>query len=262
MKKFLFLLTVLSLSAGLLAAEVSKDQCVRKGDKYIYAGDECIQFYVADGDKESALTILVHGTWRAGTNTLGRYGPFADNLAMMTDITTVAVALPGYSGSSSNKLKALIHKDKNRPQAATRAYVEFLGELVLALKKRFNAKEVTLVGHSAGAMMSATLLGLRPGLINNIALAGGKYDIHKTHKDRTLISAVDVLGKIPKSTKILLIYGTEDTISKPETTIEFYKIAKEAGLNVRLVKAEGAAHIDLDMTDAATEAIVKMVEEE
>ena len=41
------------------------------------------------------------------------------------------------------------------------------------------------------------------------------------------ISIVDVLDKVNKKTKFVLVYGNVDDISKPQTTIDFYNLAKE-----------------------------------
>ena len=260
-KKLLLSAIVASaLSANLFAKNINESECGAKGDGYIFAGGECINFYKADGEKPSSLIIVVHGSWAEGTNTLGRYSPFADNLAMATDVTTIAVALPSYSGSSSNKIGPLIHTDK-RPLAATKEYVAFLGELIKKLKTKFNAKKVTFVGHSAGAMMGGTVLGLNPDLATNAVLVGGRYDIHAVNSDKSLISAIDVVDKISKNTKIALVYGTKDTISEPKVTTDFFSLAKSKGLNVTLVEVPNGEHLDLDMTDESVNAIKKLLEE-
>lgn len=243
-------------------ATVSQQQCNEKGDEYIYAGKECIQFAVSEGEVEGALNIIVHGTWKEGTNTLGRYAPFAETLNMNTDITTVAVALPGYSDSSTNHLKSLSYNSDKVNSAATKEYVEFLSKLVEALKEKYEASIVNLIGHSAGGMMSATLVGYKPDLIQTVTVAGGRFDIHETTDKKGYISLIDYVDNVKQDTKILLVYGTEDKISKPEVTTKFYEIAKSKGLNVTLVKVEGAAHMDLDMTDPSVEAITEMVAQE
>lgn len=240
-------------------AEVSKEQCASKGEEYIFAGGECIEFVENEGDIEGSLIIIVHGTWDAGTNTLGRYAPFGETLTMATDITSVAVALPGYSGSSTNNLQSLVHNGAKN-QAARKEYVDFLGELVLALKTKYKATKVTYVGHSAGAMMGATLTGFKPELINNMVAAGGRYDIHEVSDNKELVSIIDVMDKV-KNTKFLLIYGTADKISKPKVTKEFYKIAKAKSFDVKIVEVKDAVHIDLDMTDTSIEAITELLED-
>ena len=57
--------TALVVVAGLnlnAANLVSEPQCTDKGEEYIFAGGECIQFYESEGDKENELNIIVHGT--------------------------------------------------------------------------------------------------------------------------------------------------------------------------------------------------------
>ena len=244
---------VLGMSLNLFGAKISEDECNAKSDGFIFAGGECIQYAEVEGDVEDYLNIVVHGTWDEGTNTLGRYAPFAETLNMNTGITTVAVALPGYSGSSTNNFQALAHNG-TKNLAAKKEYIEFLGDLVQKLKEKYNAKVITYIGHSAGAAMGATLTGVRPSLINNIALAGGSY---KTN-EKGLIKISNFLKDLDKKTKYILIYGTEDKISEPKLTLDFYKVAKENGLDVQLVKVEDAAHLDLDMTDPSVEAITEI----
>ena len=55
---------------------IDKKQCINQGENFIFAGGECIEYYEASADREDILTIVVHGTWKEGTNTLGRYSIF------------------------------------------------------------------------------------------------------------------------------------------------------------------------------------------
>jgi pimeloyl-ACP methyl ester carboxylesterase len=268
MKNSIYKIYVTSILVGLFTTNifasnlVTEKQCIDKGDTYIFAGGECIQFYTSLGDKESELTILVHGTWKEGTNTLARYGPFSENLAMSTDITTVAVALPGYSDSSTNNFQALSHEGIEN-LAAQKEYIAFLSDLVKKLKEKFDADKINYIGHSAGAMMGATLTGFTPGLINTLTSAGGRYNIHETNKsNQALISLVDYVDAIDIDTQFLLIYGTKDTISEPSITKEFYEILKEKGFDATLVEVTDAVHLDLDMKETSVEAIVEMLDKE
>lgn len=261
-KKSLILSSLILISSlSLNAAKISEDECSKKGENFIFAGEECIQYAKFKGENEGAINIIVHGTWKEGTDTLARYAPFAEDIAMRTDVTTIAVALPGYSGSSTNNFTSLSHNGVEN-LGAKREYVEFLGELVKAFKKKYESSKITYIGHSAGCMMGATLSGIRPLLLDNVVCAGGVYDIKKEKPDlKNVISVVDVLNKVDKHTKFVLIYGTADDISKPQTTIDFYNLAKTKGLNVKLVEVKNAPHLDLDMTSESIEAIVEVIEQ-
>ncbi len=259
MTKKIYATMALISGISLSAASVTQDQCNAKGDDFIFAGGECIEYRAFEGDSES-INFIVHGTWPEGANTLGRYGPFAETVNFNTDITTIAVALPGYSGSSTNNFTALAHEGvKNL--AAKKEYVLFLGELIQAFKDKYEAQGVNYIGHSAAALMGGTLTGLKPELINNAMLVGGRYDIQKETGNKDLISMSNVLDNVSKDTNFVFVYGTADKISKPEVTTSFYEIAKNSGLNATLVKVQGAEHVDLDMTDPAVEAFTNLVSE-
>ena len=260
-KKLLVFFTLILFTLNLSAKSIDVKQCSSLGENFVFAGGECIETRVFEGDDNEHIMIIVHGIWDEGTNTLGRYAPFAETMNLNTDLTTIAVALPGYSKSSTNKLLSLANK-KKKNQAAKKEYIIFLAELIKTLKEKYTAKKVTYIGHSAGARMGATLTGIEPDLIQNIALVGGRYEVREENKEKDLISFANVIDKVNKNTKYLFIYGTKDTISKPEITTEFFKIAQTKALNAKLVKVDGAGHIDLDMTDESIEAIISMIEEE
>jgi len=260
MLKNILIAAMLFSTSFLFSKTVTNQECSDKGEGYIYAGGECINYAMFEGDDNDRLIIIVHGTWDEGSNVLGRYAPFAENLNMSTDVSTIAVALPGYSNSSLNKLKSIGSKEYNH-QAATKEYVKFIEKLVMALKEKYESKEITIVGHSAGAMMSGSLAGLNNSLLKNVVLVAGRYE-RPDYASESHLLAIDVLDKMNKDAKFIMIYGTKDKISKPSVTKEFYSKMKTEGLDVKLVEVKDAAHIDLDMTDTSVEAISELFEEE
>lgn len=255
MKKYLISLCLLT---SLFATD--KASCENKNGSFIYAKGECIEYKKYDGENDEALNIIIHGTWEEGSDTIARYSPLAEDIALRSDISTLAIALPAYSKSSSNKLLAIGNK-KVKNLAATKEYVEFLGVLVENLKEKYKSSKITLIAHSAGCMMSATLLGIKEDLVDNLVCMGGIYDIHKRSDDKSLISAIDIVDKISKKVKIVLVYGTLDDISTPQMTKDFYKLAKQKGLDVTLLELKDLGHMDLDSASQTKEAIEKLLEE-
>lgn len=256
LKKVLLLVLICSF---MWAEKITEDMCNKKDEGFVYAGNECINYEMFEGDDNDKLIIIVHGTWDEGSNVLGRYAPFAENVNMSTDVSTIAVALPGYSKSSLNKLKSIGSKEYNH-QAATKEYVEFLEKLVIALKSKYESKEITIIGHSAGAMMSASLAGLNKDLLKNIVLVAGRYERPDYSNEKHLL-AIDVLDNMDKNANFIMVYGSKDKISKPNVTKDFFKKMKTKGLNVKLVEVKDGVHIDLDMADTSVEAISSLFQE-
>ncbi len=247
---------ILFVSSNLFA--ITKSECLKKGEDFVFVKNECINYkaFVTD---EDALNIIVHGTWDEGTDIIARYSPFAEDISMRTDVSTIALALPGYSESTSENYKAIGNKEQKN-LAATKKYVDFFIALVEELKKEFESTKTTIIAHSAGCMLSATAIGIKPYLVDNLVCAGGVYDIHKKSPQKGLISAVDVIDKISKDTKIVLIYGSDDKVSTPKMSKDFYNLAKKKGLNVELVEVKNAAHMDLEMQKESLEAIENLFE--
>jgi len=259
MLKKLITTLFLGVFMSLNAANISEEECSKKEENFIFAAGECIEYRVFEGDGEN-INVIVHGTWPEGTNTLGRYSTFAETINFNTDLTTIAIALPGYSGSSTNRFTSLAHEGvKNL--GAKKEYVEFLGDLIQALKDNYEANGVNYLGHSAGAMMGGTLTGIRPGLITNAHLVGGRYDIQSETSNKDLISMSNVLDLIDRNTNFVLVYGTLDKISPPKRTIDFYKVMNKDDFNVSLVEVKDAEHLDLDMTNPSVEAFTELVSE-
>lgn len=257
MKKGLKLICLMVFFLTSLLASPKKE-CEKKGDNFIFIKDECINYKTFLGNSEG-LNIIVHGTWDEGTDVLSTYTAFAEDIALRSDVTTVVVAFPGYSESSSKKLKSIASKEQKN-LAATKEYIEFFVSLVESLKKEFESKYTTVIAHSAGCMLSATSLGFKDNLFENLLCAGGVYDIHKKTDQKGLISAIDVVDKISKDINFVIVYGTEDSVSTPKMNKDFYKIAKNKGLNVKLVEAKNASHMQLEMTGESIDAIENFFE--
>ena len=128
------------------------------------------------------------------------------------------------------------------------------------VKDKYEANEITYVGHSAGARMGATLTAMQPGLVTNAVLVGGGYETKPELKSHGAISFADVMNKADKQTKYIMVYGSADKISPPENTTVMYDKMKSAGFDVTLVEAKGKAHLDLEMTDASVDAIGSLFE--
>jgi predicted esterase len=247
MKNIFKILIVGVLHLNLYGVNISQNQCTKQGKNFIYVNKECIKIYESIGDNKNAITIVMHGTWPKHVNILSRYAIFAQDLSMQTDITTIAVALPGYSKSSSNNIKPLYHK-KAKEKSNIKKYTNFLSQLVYTLKKKYNAKIVNYIGHSASATMGARLATTSLSLIDNFILVGGKYNID--------------IKTLNKDANYILVYGTKDKISKPAITKKFYKNMKQNNFNVDIIKVKDGIHLDLDMTDECVNAITKLLQDQ
>jgi len=246
-------------SLSLNAIEITKEECNNKEDNYIYSGGECINFITYEGEDNEDIIVLVHGTWKEGTNILGRYNTFAENINMNTDKTVIAIALPGYSGSSMNNLLSIDNK-LYKHQATNIEYVDFLKSLMISLKEKYEAKNITFLGHSAGAKLGAVLAGKEPNLFKNVILVGGRYIRNEKDKKEVLMPSDLLLNNNENKTNFIFVYGTIDKISPPKNTIDFVKKLSSYNKKTQIFKSVNSPHLDLEMTETTMETINSLFE--
>ena len=257
MKNLSLLILIFLFISNAEAKKISQTQCEQKKDNFIFVQGECINYILAQGDKENHLNILVHGTWKKGTNILGRYAPLIEDIAMNTDISTLAIALPGYSKSSSNYFKDL---QSNKHQAYEKDYLEFVSQILEKFKKKYKVNNLHYIGHSAGASMGMTISIYKKDLITSMISIGAIYNIHKQTSKKNLYSVSDYIKEINHKKKYLLIYGEKDKISKAQETKDFYKRVKKRNIDVQIIEVKNAVHLDLEMTDTSLDAISDFLE--
>jgi predicted esterase len=209
---------------------------------FIYVAPECIQIHTAIGEQKGSLIVLLHGMWKDGANVLGIYSSFGEDVSMQTDKTVVAVAQPGYSGSSTHKFKAII---SNKKQTKNKKYLKFISNILKKLKSKHKTKTLVVVAHSAGASMIASIMTVNKGLIQVALLAGGKYDNIDTKK-------------LDKKAKYIVIYGDKDKISPPRRSINFHKRLQKQKLDTTILAIKDTGHAFLDTNDKVVEELIKL----
>ncbi|OPX26575.1 MAG: hypothetical protein DRG11_03200 [Epsilonproteobacteria bacterium] len=218
-----------------------ESKCEKKPN-HIYIAPECIELSTAIGEQKDSLIVLLHGMWKEGANVLGIYSSFAQDLSMQTDKTVVAVAQPGYSGSTTNKFKAIISDKK---QTKNKDYLEFISNILKNLKQKHKAKTLVVVAHSAGASMIATIMTKEKQLIQVAVLAGGKYDKIDTKK-------------LDKKAKYIVVYGEKDKISPPKRSINFHKNLQKQKLNTTILPIKDVGHSFLDTDDKVVDVVIAL----
>ncbi|OPX26851.1 MAG: hypothetical protein B1H07_03315 [Campylobacteraceae bacterium 4484_166] len=215
-----------------------KTDCEKKSN-FLYIKPECIQTYTAIGEQKNSLIVLLHGMWKPGANVIGIYGSFAEDLSMQTDKTVVAIAQPGYSGSSTYKFEAIM---KNKKQTKSKKYLQLLSNIFKQLKLKHKAKNLIVVAHSAGASMTTSIMTKEKNLIQTAVLAGGKYK----HID---------INKLEKKAKYILVYGDKDKISPPAFSVDFHKKLKNKNFDTVLMVIKDSGHAFLDMDDKVVDIL-------
>ncbi|WP_242118235.1 alpha/beta hydrolase family protein [Sphingomonas lacusdianchii] len=146
----------------------------------------------------------------------------------------VALLRPGYADAAGNVSPGTRGGTDGDSYTADR--VAAVADAVAGWRARYPQARTILVGQSGGAAMAATLMGVRPGLVDGVVLAGCPCMLPEWRKYRakqgatgfgTTVNSFDPLqtvGGIAPSTRVTLLVGAEDK----ETPLRFSRGYAEA----------------------------------
>ncbi len=255
MLKHIFILVFLITCS--YANKTYESACDTNNDQFIFSKSECINYVYEEADDENNLIIFLHGSWNEGTNILKKYTPLMEDLVLNTDVSTIVIALPGYSKSSTNVFQA-IGKKGFSSLIYTKEYLDLIKDVILQLKEKYKKKTLTLVAHSAGASLGTTLYGYDNTLIQNMISIAGSYTTDT--KNSNLLSANKTYKNINKKSKLILIYGDKDKISPPKKSKDFYALVKKEQVNVKLIEVKNAVHLNLELREEVMDEILELLE--
>jgi len=146
----------------------------------------------------------------------------------------VALLRPGYRDSAGNASPGLPGGIDGDSYTADR--VAAVADAISGWRARYPQARTILVGQSGGAAMAATLMGVRPGLVDGVVLAGCPCMLPEWRKYRakqgatgfktpvTSFDPLQTVGGIAPSTRVALLVGADDV----ETPLRFSRGFAEA----------------------------------
>ncbi|ESP90934.1 alpha/beta hydrolase family protein [Pseudoalteromonas luteoviolacea] len=170
------------------------------------------------------------------------------------NVISIGMLRPGYTDDFNKK------SDGERGETVGDNYddqrVSQVGKSIRALKKHYSAKKVVVIGHSGGAAITAKLSGDFPDLVNHAVVISCPCNINAWRKDMlkrnkyelfsgdlNISSPVELAKKVSINTKVDLIVGKDDDITKPYLTKEYYEALQKHGKNVSLHVIKGDHNI-------------------
>ncbi len=198
--------------------------------------------YEAFGDVKSpkSLVVFLHGSVSAGGPADYMYGPARRFAEAHPDVVAVALLAPGYYDRKGKR---------SAGSDAGRRLSDDTDEIIPALeelRRRYKPRKMFVFGHSKGAMNMGGVLAKKPGLADGAVLLAGIYDIPALAEYRRRaqngVSTIDMVNRIPKSARIVLVHGDVDKDVPLSQSVDFEKKAKAAGVQVRLIALEGVGH--------------------
>jgi pimeloyl-ACP methyl ester carboxylesterase len=238
----------LAVAGAVFSVTAAEAACPKNPDaaNWIDAGGTCLAISVAGGPTAGSsptLVVLIHGDVADGGPADYLY-PFAPALAR-PGVLVVAVLRPGYSNANGRTSEG---SNDNRRDNYTVQTVDILGKAIAALKERYKARRVLMMGHSGGAAITGVLIGRLPGLVDAAVLVSCPCDVPRWRAERNgrpwsnSLSPHKFAAAVPQSTVVVTITGTKDDNTRPALADAYVRALSERGVKATAQRAQGAGH--------------------
>ncbi len=214
--------------------------------RYMAGGEECLVFTafgVAGAGNSPTLLVFLHGD---ATGTPAEYMNDYAPRYVRPGVVTLALLRPGYYDSEGNR--STDGELKNQYDNYTPHNIEAVALAVRALKERYGAKRVILVGHSGGAAYAGVILGKYPSLANNAILAACNCNVpdfvsHMRFRPwSSSLSPHDFVGSIAQTTRVIAVSGANDVRVPPRIPKKYIETLVERGVSAEYREIPNGVH--------------------
>ncbi len=214
----------------------------------------------ATGPVDRVLIVVLHGDLLAPGAPSYHY-LFASDAASDTSSNVVVSAIlrPGYTDDANDRSsgeRGLRTGDNYTPEV-----VDAIAQAIRQLQKKFHSRAIVLVGHSGGAAIAGDLLGRYPSEVNAALLISCPCDVPAWRKHMVKyefrevgpfslffltpvrsLSPLDLVDRVPPSTRVRLVVGSQDPVAPPFLTREYARALRGHGVDAAVTIAPGLGH--------------------
>jgi predicted esterase len=173
--------------------------------------------------------------------------------AALNDAVVVGLLRPGYKdgrGGASEGERGLIPGDNY-----TSDRIASIATAARKLIQSYHARDLTLVGHSGGAIISADLVALYPHLAKQVLLVSCPCNVPAFRRNMlklqrgplwllpvASVSPIENVARIPNDTRVRMVTGNLDPVAPSLLTSEFAGALKQKGGDVKVIVLSGLSH--------------------
>jgi poly(3-hydroxybutyrate) depolymerase len=193
----------------------------------------------ANSNKQRNLLVYLHGDSSRGglfDRHFKYFTPFASQ-----DTVFVGMIRPGYADSRKNASSG----DKmGGGDSYTAHNVDAVAHALQALKAKYSARRLVVVGYSGGAATAGVILGRHPELIDDAVLIACPCDLNIRRKGaaRRSMSPHEVADSVFKTVHVTAITGAADVNTTPEQVTGYIHTLQAHGVKARYVEVPKATH--------------------
>lgn len=195
-----------------------------------------------DSKKVRNLLVYLHGDSSRG----GRFDRHFKYFKPLASADTVFVGMirPGYVDSKKNVSSGDAMGGGDNYTAHN---VDAVANALQALKSKYSARRLIVVGFSGGAATAGVILGRHPALIDNAVLIACPCDLAIRRQGwknnvRRSLSPHEVADKVFKTAQVTAITGDADVNTTPAQVTGYIATLKARGVKARYMEVPKATH--------------------
>ena len=210
--------------------------------------------FVSKGDLDApSLVLVLHGD-APFNNPSYQYGIARKIAKENENVVAVGVLRPGYTDEEGNRSKG------NRGNATgdnwNEPVLQSIHTLATALKEKYKASQIILVGHSGGAAISANLLTKFPKSYDAALLISCPCDLDAWRKHMKGLqpeariwdeavdspSPIEQVSRINKEAVVTLVHGVKDETVPVRIASAYRKALKAKDIQAQLIEVKNGGH--------------------
>lgn len=227
---------------------VSADICQTEDFTRRVSGEsQCLLMRAYGSQTPKALIVWLHGDLGAGGNADYHFPQAEASSIEFSEYMVLAVALvrPGYpDGSGQSSSVAFLQS--GRTDHYTKENLLQVGAAIERLKFHYKAERVLAIGHSGGASTIASLLGLRPGLIDGAVLVACPCDMGQWRQGRRAWGRsedpISLVSRIAPNANVIALTGERDDNTIPDLAVKYVDALTARGIKAYFRSIPGAGH--------------------
>ncbi|MFA6968720.1 alpha/beta hydrolase family protein [Bosea sp. (in: a-proteobacteria)] len=223
-----FLVICFLVSGGPANACSGEDNC---------AAGLVVKHYSSTGPAQKTLAVFLHGDVSAGGSADYMLSSAQRFVADVPGAHAVVMLRPGYFDRNNVASEG---SDCGRRNCYTEGVIRSVSAAIAEVKMRYGAKTVLGFGHSGGSAILANVLASSPGLMTGAILTSCPCDIRSWKRSwSNSLSPLDVVGRIPSSTKVVAVTGRDDSNTVPAIAERYVAALKAAGKDGTMILVDG-----------------------
>lgn len=245
----MFKRTCLLALSGLFAMQAAVAAVCESEDfeQKVSGESQCLQMRRYGAEAPQAMVIWLHGDVSSG-GAANYHFSYAQQLAkedFASKVMSIALVRPGYPDGSGNT-SGVAEGQGGRSDHYTRENLNEVATAIERLRAKYKPAKLIVAAHSGGAASTASIIGIKPGLIDAALLVSCPCDTVAWRSGRRAWSKsenpMNWTGKVAPTTQVIAMTGEKDDNTVPDLARNYVEALRARQIDARFVLVPGADH--------------------